>query len=95
MSRAKGTPKTGGRKSGTPNKVTSTLKEFVASLIDQNREQMERDLKTLSPRDRLFALDKLMQYIIPKNQSQSINMKDDAFEKLMRSLPDNPEDLDK
>ena len=93
--RRKGTPKTGGRVKGTPNKVTGTLKDFVANLIDQNREQMEMDLRSLSPRDRLYTLDKLMQYVLPKNQSQSLNLKDDAFEKLMGSLPDNPEDLAK
>jgi hypothetical protein len=93
--RKKGTPKTGGRTKGTPNKVTGTLKEFVANLIDQNREQMERDLKSLSPRDRLYALDKLMQYILPKNSSQSLDVKENSFEKLMGSLPDDPYELER
>ena len=91
--RRKGTPKTGGRTKGTPNKVTGTLKEFVANLIDQNREQMERDLVSLSPRDRLYALDKLMQYVLPKNSSQSLDVKENSFEKLMGSLPDDPYEL--
>jgi hypothetical protein len=93
--RKKGTPKTGGRTKGTPNKVTGTLKEFVANLIDQNREQMERDLKSLSPRDRLYALDKLMQYILPKNSSQSLDVKENSFDKLMGSLPDDPYELER
>ena len=93
--RKKGTPKTGGRTKGTPNKVTGTLKEFVANLIDQNREQMERDLKSLNPRDRLYALDKLMQYILPKNSSQSLDVKENSFEKLMGSLPDDPYELER
>lgn len=84
MARQKGTPKTGGRKRGTPNKVTGTLKEFVANLIDQNRGQMERDLKTLNPKDRLFILERLMQYVLPKNQS--VGVVDNAFEELMKSL---------
>ena len=45
MSRTKGTPKTGGRKAGTPNRVTGTLKEFVSNLIDQNMEQIEFFMK--------------------------------------------------
>lgn len=93
--RRKGTPKTGGRTKGTPNKVTGTLKEFVANLIDQNREQMERDLKSLSPRDRLYALDKFMQYVLPKNQSLNTNIKENFFEKLMGSLPNDPYELER
>lgn len=84
MARQKGTPKTGGRKRGTPNKVTGTLKEFVANLIDQNREQMERDLRSLNPKDRLFILERLMQYVLPKNQS--VDVGNNAFEELMKSL---------
>lgn len=45
MSRAKGTPKTGGRAKGTPNKITGTLKDFVSGLIDDNREQMQYNRK--------------------------------------------------
>ncbi len=69
MSRQKGTPKTGGRAKGTPNKITGTLKEFVSALIDDNREQMQKDLKALSPKDRLLVLEKLMQYTLPKQQA--------------------------
>lgn len=93
--RRKGTPKTGGRAKGTPNKVTGTLKEFVSDLIDKNRVQIERDLSTLSPRDRLYVLDKFMQYVLPKNQSLNTNIKENFFEKLMGSLPNDPHELDR
>lgn len=93
--RRKGTPKTGGRAKGTPNKVTGTLKEFVSDLIDKNRVQIERDLSTLSPRDRLYVLDKFMQYVLPKNQSLNTNLKESFFEKLMGSLPNDPHELDR
>ena len=69
MSRDKGTPKTGGRQAGTPNKVTKTLKEFVAEIIDGNREQIEKDLKSLRPKERLNVIVGLMQYVLPKQQS--------------------------
>ena len=69
MSRAKGTPKTGGRQAGTPNKVTETLKEFVVNLLDDNREQIKDDLKALRPKDRLAVLERFMQYVIPKQQA--------------------------
>jgi len=69
MSRQKGTPKTGGRKIGTPNKITGTLKDFVANLVDDNRDQIINDLKALRPKERLLVLERLMQYILPKQQS--------------------------
>ena len=69
MSRQKGTPKTGGRAKGTPNKITGTLKDFVSGLIDDNREQMQKDLKALNPKDRLLVLEKFLQYTLPKQQA--------------------------
>lgn len=69
MSRTKGTPKTGGRQAGTPNKVTETLKEFIVNLLDDNREQIVDDIKTLRPKDRLAVLERLMQYVLPRQQA--------------------------
>lgn len=71
MSRPKGTPKTGGRVKGTPNKVTSSLKEWISSLIDENREQIENDLKSLEPKERLQILSRFLEYIIPKAKTES------------------------
>ena len=59
----------GGRSKGTPNKVTSTIKDWISQIIDDNREQVEKDLRKLSPKDRLQVFEKLMQYVIPKQQS--------------------------
>lgn len=69
MGRKKGTPKTGGRKVGTPNKVTGTLKDFISELIDENREQIRTDLKVLKAKDRLFVIERFLQYTLPKQQS--------------------------
>lgn len=66
--------KTGGRQAGTPNKITGTLKEFVANLVDDNREQIVNDLKTLRPKDRLAVLERLMQYVLPKQQAVSADV---------------------
>lgn len=66
MGRAKGTPKTGGRKKGTPNKATATLKEWLISLLDNNRKQVEQDLQALEPKERLHYLFKLIEYAMPK-----------------------------
>ena len=59
----------GGRAKGTPNKVSSTVKDWISQLIDDNRVQIEKDIKKLSPKDRLQMFEKLMQYVVPKQQS--------------------------
>lgn len=60
----------GGRQKGTPNKVNATLKEFLTNIINNNREQIEADIQSLEPKDRLIMLEKFMQYVVPKEQAQ-------------------------
>lgn len=76
MARAKddGRGRIGGRAKGTPNKVTSTVKDWLAKVISKNRKQMELDLAQLEPKDRLIILEKLMGYVIPKQQAVSANI---------------------
>lgn len=60
----------GGRAKGTPNRVTTSVKDWISQVIDKNRLQAERDLKALSPKDRLLMLEKLMQYVVPKQKTE-------------------------
>ena len=69
----------GGRAAGTPNKVTGTLKKWINDLINNNRLQMEKDLKKLAPKDRLIFFEKLMQYAIPKQASQQVKLDFDSL----------------
>jgi hypothetical protein len=79
MSRPKGRHKTGGRQAGTPNKITGTLKDFVANLVDDNRQQIIDDLKALRPKERLAVLERMMQYVLPKQQSVSADVSPDLL----------------
>lgn len=69
----------GGRQPGSPNKITTSLREWIAQLIDGNREQMVKDLRMLEPLDRLKMLEKLMAYVCPKQAAVQTNIK---FERL-------------
>lgn len=71
MGKPKGFEKTGGRKKGTPNKSTSTIREWLTNLIGKNQRQMEKDLKALEPKERLQMLEKLMPYVLPKQASMT------------------------
>ena len=76
MGRTKGDGKgrLGGRQKGTPNKVTGDVKEWICDIINKNRKQMEKDLKQLEPLERVKMLEKLMAYVIPKQQAVQANM---------------------
>ena len=60
-----------GRPKGKPNKITQDMRGWLTAIIDKNRKQMEKDLKKLEPKDRLQILEKLMQYVVPKQQAVS------------------------
>lgn len=56
----------GGRQKGTPNKVTATVREWIAKVLDDNRGRFEQDLLSLPPRDRLLVMERLLEYVTPK-----------------------------
>lgn len=82
-----------GRPKGKPNKVTSELKAWINKIIDDNKEQVINDLKELDPKDRLTIIERLMQYVIPKQQSISVEAQIQAeyeeLEKLLKKAPDS------
>ena len=86
-----------GRPKGTPNKITADMRDWLSAVIDKNRKQMEKDLKRLEPKDRLQILEKLMQYVIPKQQAVSAEIDfnrlsdeqlDAVIDKLTKSIED-------
>lgn len=88
----KGDIKTGGRQRGVPNKVTATLREYITQLVNGQRAQMKRDLKALSPRDRLMFLEKMIAYVIPKQQATTIATSIDDLIKQMQEEGEKEDD---
>lgn len=72
----KGRKKTGGRKAGTPNKVTSLTKAAITQLLTDYKETglMDADFQALEPKDRMMIAEKLMQYTMPKIQSVEVDL---------------------
>ena len=68
-----GNPK--GRPKGKPNKATGTLREFIADLIDENRDQIRTDIAGLEPKERLQMLERMMQYVLPKMESTKTDIR--------------------
>lgn len=66
-----------GRPKGTPNKITSTIRNWIIELINDNREQIQKDLQSLEPKDRLSYIEKLLPYILPKVDKTEVNLSAD------------------
>lgn len=87
MGRTKGTPKTGGRKAGTPNKATAAVKDCIQHVLEKYMAPqptkkaaagdvlptLEEDLKDMLPAERVRAMTQLAGYIVPKQQALSID----------------------
>lgn len=90
--RKPGTPKTGGRKKGTPNKVSGKLKEWLAEFIDNSREQIVKDFKRLGPKNRVAMFEKLIKYVLPIQQVSKIDfgaMSEETLDEIINRL-NNP-----
>lgn len=58
-----------GRKKGLQNRSSAEIKSAFQNILDANLDQMEKDLKTLTAKERLSVLLKLCDFILPKIQS--------------------------
>ena len=63
--------KFGGRKKGTPNKMTKELRSTLKDVLFREIEEIEGLLDLLDLKDRLELLIKLMPYALPKVTSIS------------------------
>ena len=76
VGRPAGTPKTGGRVAGTPNKVSSKVRNILAEITGDyySSEKFKKDLRNLKPKDRIQAMEKFTSYVAPKLQSTTLDV---------------------
>ncbi|ARK12188.1 hypothetical protein A6C57_18640 [Fibrella sp. ES10-3-2-2] len=70
----KGRKKTGGRKPGSTNKASTDIKGRIAALIDNQFDRIQSDLEMMEPKDRVSAYLKFMEYVLPKQREQKIDI---------------------
>ena len=63
--------KHGGRKKGTPNRMTKELRSILKDVMHQVIEIIQDHLVQLSPKERVELLIKLMPYVLPKVENIS------------------------
>ena len=60
-----------GRPKGTPNKATQELRDKIKTILEGQKEDIEKalnELKKDNPAQYLAAMDKLMAYVVPKKR---------------------------
>jgi len=57
--------KTGGRTAGALNKTTKEIREHFQNLVSNNLEQLDNDLKSLEPLQRLKVIIELSKFVVP------------------------------
>lgn len=88
MPRRKGTPKTGGRKKGSCNKVGNGVRLKLKSIIEKEVENMPSLLNSLMPNERAGMIAKLMQFVIPKQSEVNIQSEIEALLNSIDTLND-------
>lgn len=84
----------GGRAKGTPNKVTSDLKTWVASILDGGREKFLESLDGLEPSEYVRVFSGLLNYVLPKQQAVSVEAQVEAeYKMLERLIETSPDDF--
>ena len=71
--------KTGGRKAGTPNKITKDLREKFKLLIEDNVDKLQNDIEQLEPKDRIKVLIDLSKFVLPTLRATDIKTNTDYF----------------
>lgn len=54
-----------GRPKGSPNKITTQMKETMHQIFLNNTDRIQEDLDALEPKDRLNFISKLFPYFMP------------------------------
>lgn len=88
--------KTGGRKAGTPNKVSAAVRGAIAKMLDEyfNSETFVRDIANLEPKERVAVMEKFAAYVSPKLQTTTLDMTVEnkrTIEDKLSELSDNEE----
>ena len=64
--------KSGGRRPGTPNKVTKDLRQRISNLIEKNFDRIESDFNKLDSEKRLTILERYLKYCLPPLQNLNV-----------------------
>lgn len=86
-----------GRPKGKTTRAKAELLSRVRLIVDDNLEQVRKDIKNLEPKERVKAITALMGYVLPKQQATTISQQVEAeymkIEQLLHNAPEDALDL--
>lgn len=71
--------KTGGRESGTPNKLTFDMRAALQTILENEIKILPQLLEKMNPEKRADLLSRLLQYVTPKIQNIEIQTEFDRL----------------
>lgn len=80
----------GGRKKGVPNKITASIRDSLKKFMEDQRPEVEKAFKKLSPKEKVLAYARFLPYVTPSYQSISMDLNSmseedlEAFERRLR-----------
>lgn len=84
--------KLGGRKIGSKGKMTNEIREHYKTLIQGNLKQLDQDIKSLEPYQRLKILLEFSKFIIPTLKQQDFTIEsENTFTPVEINLVDETE----
>jgi len=86
--------KYGGREKGTPNKITSEIREKFMLLVESNIDRLQEDLNALEPIDRIRMIIGLSKFVLPTLKAIDINEKVDTPQPLEVNFHYTTEELE-
>jgi len=79
--------KTGGRKRGTSNKLSGTVKEMISQFVENEIQHLPTLLNKLEPKEKAEFIIKLLPYILPKPIAQE--EQNESFEERRKKFIQN------
>jgi hypothetical protein len=79
--------KTGGRTAGAVNKTTAEIREHYQNLVSNNLEQLDSDLKSLEPLQRLKMIIEISKFVVPTLKATELTTdKENGFNPIVINL---------
>ncbi len=79
--------KFGGRTAGSVNKTTAEIREHYQNLVSNNLEQLDSDLKSLEPLQRLKMVIELSKFVVPTLKATELTTdKENGFNPIVINL---------
>jgi aminopeptidase C len=73
MTFKKGRTKTGGRESGTKNKISGNILDSIMEVLETNKDEFKKQLKKLSPNEFVKAYISMSKMVAPKSITHSFD----------------------